>query len=92
MKKQYIIPIFVPHLGCPNDCSFCNQRHITGQINNASISDVHSAVAIAKTSKNYNPKNTEIAFCCPAAFYSSGAFPLTYQENHQMYHLLKLKN
>lgn len=37
-------------------------------------------------------KNTEIAFCCPAAFYSSGAFPLTYQENHQMYHLLKLKN
>lgn len=22
MKKQYIIPIFVPHLGCPNDCVF----------------------------------------------------------------------
>ena len=20
MKKHYIIPIFVPHLGCPNDC------------------------------------------------------------------------
>ena len=24
------IPIFVPHMGCPNDCSFCNQRKITG--------------------------------------------------------------
>lgn len=60
--KHANISVFVPHLGCPNDCSFCNQRHITGQINNASISDVHSAVAIAKTSKNYNPKNTEIAF------------------------------
>ena len=31
MKKQYIIPIFVPHLGCPNDCVFCNQRSISGE-------------------------------------------------------------
>ena len=25
------IPIFIPHLGCPNDCVFCNQRHISGE-------------------------------------------------------------
>lgn len=31
MKKQYIIPIFVPHLGCPNDCIFCNQKSISGR-------------------------------------------------------------
>ncbi len=31
MKKNYIIPIFVPHLGCPNDCIFCNQKAISGQ-------------------------------------------------------------
>lgn len=31
MKKHYIIPIFVPHLGCPNDCIFCNQKSISGQ-------------------------------------------------------------
>ena len=31
MKKKYIIPIFVPHLGCPNDCIFCNQKSISGQ-------------------------------------------------------------
>ena len=24
------IPIFIPHLGCPNDCIFCNQRTISG--------------------------------------------------------------
>jgi len=24
------IPIFIPHLGCPNDCVFCNQRSISG--------------------------------------------------------------
>lgn len=34
MKKQYIIPIFVPHLGCPNDCIFCNQKSISGQKSN----------------------------------------------------------
>lgn len=34
MKKQFIIPIFVPHLGCPNDCIFCNQRSISGQKEN----------------------------------------------------------
>ena len=31
MSKEYIIPVFVPHLGCPNDCVFCNQRKISGQ-------------------------------------------------------------
>ena len=34
MKKQYIIPIFLPHLGCPNDCIFCNQKSISGQKTN----------------------------------------------------------
>ena len=30
MKKHVNIPIFIPHLGCPNQCVFCNQRSITG--------------------------------------------------------------
>ncbi|AHM56521.1 radical SAM-superfamily protein [Peptoclostridium acidaminophilum DSM 3953] len=28
--KRKIIPIFVPHIGCPHDCIFCNQKKITG--------------------------------------------------------------
>ena len=31
MKKKYVIPVFVPHLGCPNNCIFCNQKSISGQ-------------------------------------------------------------
>lgn len=31
MKKHINIPIFIPHLGCPNQCVFCNQRYITGK-------------------------------------------------------------
>lgn len=30
-KRHYIIPIFVPHEGCPHDCAFCNQGRITGE-------------------------------------------------------------
>lgn len=26
--KNAVIPIFIPHLGCPNACVFCNQRRI----------------------------------------------------------------
>lgn len=29
-KSHYIIPIFVPHEGCPHNCVFCNQDRITG--------------------------------------------------------------
>ena len=31
MAKRHVnIPIFIPHLGCPNTCVFCNQRTISG--------------------------------------------------------------
>ncbi len=30
MKPHVNIPVFIPHLGCPNQCVFCNQRAISG--------------------------------------------------------------
>lgn len=44
MKKQYIIPIFVPHLGCPNDCVFCNQKSISGQTKQVTKEDVKKTI------------------------------------------------
>lgn len=61
-QKHSNISIFVPHIGCPNMCSFCNQRHITGANKAPSQQDVIDAVEVAVNSTRYNPKNTEIAF------------------------------
>ena len=62
MKKQYIIPIFVPHLGCPNDCVFCNQRSISGQLEEVKENDVKKIVDFYL--ENLKDKNVykEIAF------------------------------
>ncbi len=56
------ISIFVPHIGCPHKCSFCNQVHITGEDSKPTAQDVAEAVKTAMKSKNYNPETTEIAF------------------------------
>ena len=56
------ISVFVPHVGCPNMCSFCDQRHITGVTAAPGADDVAQAVCTAKKSKNYDKGNTEIAF------------------------------
>ena len=32
MARHVNIPIFIPHLGCPNACVFCNQRSISGHV------------------------------------------------------------
>lgn len=42
--RESIIPVFVPHLGCPNDCVFCNQRRISGSVAPATTEDVVSAI------------------------------------------------
>lgn len=42
--KRQIIPVFIPHLGCPNDCVFCNQRSISGSAFPATAETVKKAV------------------------------------------------
>jgi len=45
--KKRIIPVFVPHLGCPNDCVFCNQRKISGRLSPASAQTVEAELRSA---------------------------------------------
>lgn len=62
MKKEYIIPIFVPHLGCPNACVFCNQAKITGKQKQVTKEEVKET--IEKYLQNFKDKENkvEVAF------------------------------
>ena len=62
MKKEYIIPIFVPHLGCPNDCTFCNQKKISGQKTNISSKDVNGIIEYYLSNFKEHDKKVEVAF------------------------------
>ncbi|MBV5319136.1 MAG: radical SAM protein [Desulfobulbaceae bacterium] len=31
-RRPLVIPIFIPHEGCPHDCIFCNQHSISGHL------------------------------------------------------------
>lgn len=59
--KRSNVSVFVPHIGCPNQCSFCNQLEITGCKNITTQQTVISAAETALNSKGYS-KESEIAF------------------------------
>ncbi|MBQ8576261.1 MAG: radical SAM protein [Clostridia bacterium] len=58
--KHVNVALFVPHEGCPNQCSFCNQRAISGKRTQVKPEDVDGAASIAL--KNPDSKGGEIAF------------------------------
>ena len=62
MKKQYIIPIFVPHLGCPNDCIFCNQKSISGQKKNITKEEAKKIIDNYLKSIKNEEAQIEVAF------------------------------
>jgi histone acetyltransferase (RNA polymerase elongator complex component) len=61
MKKGNI-SVFVPHIGCPQQCSFCNQKTITGQQSAPTSQDVADAVETALLHNTDNRFEYELAF------------------------------
>ena len=63
MKKHAIIPIFIPHLGCPCQCVFCNQQKITARTKAVSTDEVRETVErYLSTLGELDSSEIEIAF------------------------------
>lgn len=61
-KSHYIIPIFVPHEGCPHDCVFCNQNSITGMVDNVDGKYTRRTIEEYLTTINRNNSIVEVSF------------------------------
>ena len=59
--KHANISLFVPHQGCPHQCSFCNQKTISGSVKELTPEEVRETLAKA-VFDGVDPQNTEIAF------------------------------
>ena len=66
MKKrsQLVIPIFIPHEGCPYRCAFCNQSKITGTHERSDQEMVQETIQIYLDALDSNnlPDKREVAF------------------------------
>jgi histone acetyltransferase (RNA polymerase elongator complex component) len=61
--QPLIIPLFIPHLGCPHQCIFCNQRAITGKTAKAPSADqIQQEVKRFLRYGKKRPSTTQISF------------------------------
>ena len=60
--KHINVSVFVLHAGCPHQCSFCNQRSISGAKSQPTAQDVRDAALVAMRSSPEGIKDGEIAF------------------------------
>ncbi len=60
--KHINVSIFVPHAGCPHQCSFCNQKSISGHSSQPTAKDVEEAAKTALAHSADLAADGEIAF------------------------------
>lgn len=63
-EDKYTIPVFIPHKGCKNECVFCNQRKISGVIQEPTVEDVNKIIekSLKYVTEKSSGKKIEIAF------------------------------
>lgn len=61
-KGTKVIPIFIPHEGCPHDCVFCNQKKISGSVKSPTIYDIEENIEAALKTIDSMKYNIILAF------------------------------
>jgi histone acetyltransferase (RNA polymerase elongator complex component) len=61
--KDFIIPVFIPHAGCPNQCVFCNQNTVTGEKKGIpSQEEIHNIIDTFLNYKGKKRNRVQIGF------------------------------
>ncbi len=61
-KTHYIIPFFIPHIGCPYNCVFCSQNRITGKESSISPEEILPTVKQYLATFPRDAAGVEVAF------------------------------
>jgi len=62
VKKHYNIPIFIPHLGCPFKCIFCNQNKIASAQGVPVVKDIIATIEQYLSTIAADSQDIEVAF------------------------------
>ena len=75
--RHYIIPLFIPHAGCPHTCVFCNQRRITGVATTVTPADIQRIL-------EFHMRQITRPYCVEAAFYGGSFTALPFAVQKQL--------
>ena len=61
-KKQVTIPIFIPHMGCPHCCVFCNQWRISSASRKPDADIIKETIELYRSRISPSVRKVELAF------------------------------
>lgn len=61
-KKHFNIPVFIPELGCPFQCIFCNQKKICGKQSTPSLQEINNWIELNLKTLPWKEAEVQLAF------------------------------